>query len=263
MKSEKLLRFANRVLGRTHMPKMLVVDFDGTLAGAPDEDQHVRDWLREESIPFVIATGRSLRSVTAALRERDLPEPEVVISDVGTQIHFRDEQQSPRHFALAEAWQKSHAAFPHAELKRLIAKRLSLEVQEHETPSKLSYCATPEQHQSVRALFQELSIEAEIIFSHQILLDILPPRSSKGYAVSFLASVLDIPLPCVVAVGDSGNDLTMLDAVGMPAAVANHDADLAAWHQAERRTLYVSPRRAGQGVVDAFSHYERSSATAE
>ncbi len=26
----------------------------------PDEDQHVRSWLRDESIPFVIAAGRSL-----------------------------------------------------------------------------------------------------------------------------------------------------------------------------------------------------------
>ena len=113
MKSEKLLRFANRVLGRAHMPKMLVVDFDGTLAGAPDEDQHVRDWLREESIPFVIATGRSLRSVTAALRERDLPEPEVVIS---LDIMIAGSSAQARELLLPEAWamaeSRATGAFP-------------------------------------------------------------------------------------------------------------------------------------------------------
>ena len=52
-------------------------------------------------------------------------------------------------------------------------------------------------------------------------LEVLAAGVSKGAALKLLAEAWGIPLERVIAVGDSGNDLSMFAAAGMPVAMGN------------------------------------------
>jgi hypothetical protein len=60
-----------------------------------------------------------------------------------------------------------------------------------------------------------------IFFSSGELLEICPPNGHKGYGVKFLADYLNIPMQSVIAMGDEGNDVTMIESAGLGIAVAN------------------------------------------
>lgn len=57
------------------------------------------------------------------------------------------------------------------------------------------------------------------VFSQRDYLEILPSDISKGVALPVLARAVGVPLERVVAVGDSFNDITLLEAAGLAIAV--------------------------------------------
>jgi Cof subfamily protein (haloacid dehalogenase superfamily) len=61
----------------------------------------------------------------------------------------------------------------------------------------------------------------DVTFSKPQYLEIVPPGVSKGTALAALARHLDIPIAETVAVGDSLNDIEMIEAAGLGIAVAN------------------------------------------
>lgn len=59
------------------------------------------------------------------------------------------------------------------------------------------------------------------IFSCNEYLEIFDKTAGKGSAVQFVCKQLNIPIANAVAVGDAENDITMLEAAGISAAMAN------------------------------------------
>lgn len=73
-----------------------------------------------------------------------------------------------------------------------------------------------------RAALQEIARgRFDVTFSKPQYLEIVPPGVSKGTALAALASHLGIPIEETVAVGDSLNDIEMIEAAGLGVAVAN------------------------------------------
>ncbi len=58
-------------------------------------------------------------------------------------------------------------------------------------------------------------------FSHPVLLEFLPPESSKGKALLKLCEVLGIPAENSIAAGDEENDVTMIKTAGIGVCMAN------------------------------------------
>lgn len=79
--------------------------------------------------------------------------------------------------------------------------------------------------------------------------DITPKGVNKGTALQFLSQVTGIPVQDVVGIGDSSNDLPMLNLVGHPACPGN--AELEVQEIAE----YASGYRTTDGVIDIIHHY--------
>jgi Cof subfamily protein (haloacid dehalogenase superfamily) len=71
------------------------------------------------------------------------------------------------------------------------------------------------------ALRQRWSDSAWLAQSHQMLLEIGPIGVSKGNAVRSVMAELGLDPGACAAIGDAENDLSMLEAVGSPATVAN------------------------------------------
>lgn len=67
---------------------------------------------------------------------------------------------------------------------------------------------------------------ADITYSSSRYLEIVPKGVSKGAGLAELARILDIPMAETIALGDSANDLSMIEAAGMGVGVANVTPDV-------------------------------------
>ncbi|OIO88184.1 MAG: hypothetical protein AUK03_16650 [Anaerolineae bacterium CG2_30_64_16] len=67
-----------------------------------------------------------------------------------------------------------------------------------------------------------------VMRSHPLFVELLSPNVSKGRAVAFLADRFGVPQAATIAVGDSGNDVSMVRWAGLGVAVANATADVLA-----------------------------------
>ena len=66
----------------------------------------------------------------------------------------------------------------------------------------------------------------EVTFSSRRYLEFMPAGVNKGTGLARLAEMLEIPLSEVIAVGDSANDLSMIQAAGLGVGVANVTNDV-------------------------------------
>ena len=60
-----------------------------------------------------------------------------------------------------------------------------------------------------------------VMRSHPLFVEVTSPNASKGNALAFLADWYGIPRSETIAVGDSGNDVSMVEWAGLGVAVAN------------------------------------------
>jgi len=67
-----------------------------------------------------------------------------------------------------------------------------------------------------------------IVRSHAFFVEATSPHASKGNALAFIAQHLGISQAETIAVGDSGNDLSMVEWAGLGVAMANASPDLLA-----------------------------------
>ena len=70
-------------------------------------------------------------------------------------------------------------------------------------------------------LIERVGTELEVVISKPIFLEVTPKGIHKGSAVRQLASLLEIDIADVIAVGDGENDLEMIKAAGHGIAVDN------------------------------------------
>jgi len=82
------------------------------------------------------------------------------------------------------------------------------------------------------------------------LLDILPPETSKGHAVSRLAELNDLTAENVMCIGDNFNDLEMLEYAGTPVVMGNADPKLL-----ERSEFYTTVSNDESGVAAAIERF--------
>jgi sucrose-phosphate synthase len=244
---------------------MLVSDIDYTLLddggkGDPRALARLGETLERGRIGFGLASGRSLELVEAVLRSHDLPSVDVVISSVGSEIHYPDRRGGAQRWIadgayaehLRHGWQREA-------LVELLAG-LDLEPQEHEAQRefKLSYYLSDasradEVRTSVERAITEAGLKATVITSHGRFLDVLPHRASKGQAVRFLAQKWGLDPRHVAVAGDSGNDEEMLRGPYRGIVVGNHAPEIA--HLKGRRGIYFARGAFAAGVLEGLEHW--------
>ena len=67
-----------------------------------------------------------------------------------------------------------------------------------------------------------------VMRSHPLFVEVTSPNVSKGNALAFLADYYGVPQSETIAVGDSGNDVSMVEWAGLGVAVANATPDVLA-----------------------------------
>jgi sucrose-phosphate synthase len=230
--------------------RMLVSDIDGTLVGdAPDPEAlaELADALGARGIGFGVASGRSLELVERAIAEFGLPDPQVIVCNVGSEIRYgpsRIPDRGYRHH-LAARWK------PDEVRETLLELGLEPQPDENQTPFKLSfYLDDGERLPEIEAALDARGLRRHTIWSHGRFLDVLPHRAGKGKAIRYLADKWGLDPKNVVVAGDSGNDTEMLRARFPAIVVGNHDEELEPLRGKRGITFAASPH--ARGVLEGL-----------
>ena len=181
-------------------------------------------------------TGRHRQLVEKAIRTYSLPQPDYIISDVGTKIF----QYKDKRWQEVKSWcdeiAKDWNGQSHSDLKALLSDIKDLQLQEFskQNTHKLSfylplYLNKDEVIAQVHNHLQKNGINASVMWSideltNVGLLDVLPEHATKLHAIEFLQSRLGYQDTEVVFAGDSGNDMPVL-ASPIQSVVVNNASD--------------------------------------
>ena len=105
----------------------------------------------------------------------------------------------------------------------------------------------PHLHKQAEDLLKDISVSA--VWSSPNSIEITHPEAQKGTALEVLCSILNIPLENTMALGDSGNDESMLKKAGLGIAMGNAPDFIKAVADA------VTESNANDGAAKAIEHY--------
>ncbi len=199
----KTLRYRDRAI---------FTDLDQNLIGNPAALMELVSVLRKncQCVIFGIATGRRIDSALALMRKHGIPRPDVLISSLGTRIHYGPQLTED------DFW-SDHIDYDWA--PRRVSRLLDVlpgvkkQPKKEQTTHKISYyydaSNAPEIQVVINALRQK-EISANVILSFGQFLDVIPSRASKGQALRYVAQRLEIPLEQTLVASGSGADEDMM-----------------------------------------------------
>jgi sucrose-6F-phosphate phosphohydrolase len=232
--------------------RVIVTDVDGTLTGDDDALAQLTAWLapRRAAHLLAYATGRSRSSLLGVLTDVGAPEADAVISSVGTEVHLRDGQPLPRWADRFEGWDAGRV---HQALDDI--PWLKRQAPPAQTRLKASYDAAnlgAADLESVRDRLAEWAIDATIVYSANLHLDLIPAGAGKGIAARELSMAWDIPPNRVLAFGDSGNDVGLYREGFLGTIVGNALPEL---RRSVGSAAYRSPFAHAGGILDGIRHW--------
>ncbi|MBB4301877.1 sucrose-phosphate synthase [Rhodobium orientis] len=237
--------------------RAIFTDLDQNLLGDPDSLPEFVERMRRNrsTASFGIATGRRLDSALRALRRNKIPEPDVLITSGGTQIHYAPDLTAD----VAWARHIDHHWMPR-KVRKLLADTPGLELQPPAEQSwfKISYYYDPSIAPSMdelNSLMHREEMAVNIMLSFGQFLDILPIRATKGLAVRYVTDRWGIPIDQTLVAGGSGADEDMMRGNTLAAVVANrHDEELSQLVDLER--IYFATQPFARGILEAIDHYD-------
>jgi len=244
--------------GKSPMPLAkiaLVSDIDNTLIGDNNNLQILITWLGNNAgdMVFGVATGRPLESAVEILKKNRVPFPDVLITSVGSEINYGSELTPDIGWAnhIRHQWRRDDLANAMRDIPGV-----KLQKPENQREFKISYIADPALIPSVEIIYQHLqalNLQAQVIYSHNEFLDILPMRASKGHAIRYLAYKWGLPLRQFLVAGDSGNDSEMLIGDTLAVVVGNHSSELE--HLRGLEQVYFAQKGYAGGILEGLEHY--------
>ena len=235
--------------------RILISDIDDTLLGDEEALEEFLNYMRDvsSSVCFGIASGRTLESTKEAIKEWDLPVPDIIITSVGTEIYYHSgfvpDNSWARH--IDYKWEPN-------KIRKLFEPLDGIEMQpeENQREFKLSFYLEDEKAPSTDKLMQILrkhDISSKLVSSHENLLDIIPIRASKGQAIRHVSMKWDIEPEQILVCGDSGNDEDMLKGNTLGTIVNNYSKELEDLKGHPR--VYFAKESYARGIIEGIRHY--------
>ncbi len=269
------------------LPKILICsDLDRTIIpnGYQEESAGARPVLcqlaENPSIYLAYVSGRDKKLILDAIDEFYLPLPDYAIGDVGTTLY----RVTDNRWQLSDEWSdeigEDWRGFSWEKLAAFFEDEVAIQLQEPEKQSQYKLSFYTDQHidhqqvtKKIRAILAKKGVQARVIWSvDEIsangLLDIIPARANKLYAIQFLMQQEQFPADRTVFAGDSGNDLDALTS-GLQAILVKNATDdvrkeaiktLSEKHMTDR--LYVARGdfygmngNYAAGLIEGLAHY--------
>lgn len=256
-KTEVLKRAPRSRRPMLYHDRAIFTDLDQNLLGDPIALRRFNEVLRanRKNASFGIATGRRLDSALKVLRKHRIPEPDVLITSGGTEIHYAPDLTADTFWAR----HIDHGWTPHV-VRRLLADLPGIELQPKTEQSrfKISYYYDPRvapDQDEINSLMLQEELAVNVVVSFGQFLDVLPIRASKGMALRYVADHWGIPLEQVLAAGGSGADEDMMRGNTLAVVVANrHHEELSHLMDVER--VYYASQAHALGILDAIDYFD-------
>lgn len=254
-KAEPRTRMSLRRRSGTFREQAIFTSLDQNLIGDPVSLVPFLQTMQEhrKAIIFGIATGRSLDDALAILKRHNIPQPDVLITGQGTQIHYApnltEDAVWTRH--IDHLWNRQAV---HDILKEMPG--LTMQPKSNQSAFKLSYFIDPAATDvnAIRRLLLRNEQAVNVIFSFGQFLDVLPVRASKGLALRWCAEKFGFPLEQTLVAGVTGADADMLRGNTLGVVVDNrHLGELADLANIEK--IYFSKQPHAAGILEAMTHY--------
>ena len=245
---------------RSRMPtidRLIVSALDNILLGDTGALREFAQRLKHASadrIGFGIATGRSLETALEVIHEFDLPQPDLLITSVGAEIHYGRQMVRDQVWArhIDYRWDRARLR---AALRGVPGLKLQSKAEQH--PFKLSYFIDPARAPRGRELVRMLrkqDLHANVILSRNMFLDLLPVRASKGLALRYICGCWGIPPEHVLVAGGCGSDEEMLRGNTLGVVVANYSSEIERLRDNPR--IYFARGSHAAGVIEGLRHYD-------
>ncbi|QCU91115.1 HAD family hydrolase [Thiomicrorhabdus sediminis] len=254
--SERLERQVIERRSVLYRDRAIVTSLDQNLMGDPQSLQKLMAMIKQhrKSTAFIVSTSRRLDSALRLLKHYQIPEPDVLITSLGTEINYAPKLTKDEH------WNK-HIDFhwqPH-KVRALLDDHpgLYLQPRSEQTPYKLSYYLNADitDVEHIKGILHEEDHAVHVEFSFGKYLDIVPIRASKGQALRYVADCRQIPLERILVIGGSGADEDMMRGNTLAAVVANrHNEELSQLHDIER--IYYAKNSYQDGIIEAIEYYD-------
>jgi len=237
---------------------LLVTDLDHTLVGDDEATLVLNQRLRgrRSQICLIYATGRSHASTCELIAQKQLLAPDYLIAGVGSEIYKDGTLDLDWAEHLSQNWDKLAIASitqQFSELKPQSPKE--------QNPWKISFCLEPAAASAsvLNGLQQKLSeggLAAQIIFSSNRDVDILPQSSNKGNALTYLQKRLQIQPEATLVCGDSGNDISMFEQDARGVIVANALPELLEWYrECGNQNHYFARSNCAGGIMEGMEYF--------
>lgn len=266
-------------------PLILATDLDGTMAdGSAEERAELVELLQAaDDARLIYVTGRSPEAARALLARASLPDPDVLIADVGTTV-LRGAGPAP----VTEIDSELDRLWPGADVVRERLRDITeLTPQDIDAPRRVSYWiepvrarraqAAPADHDPFAARAPDdaslddesaeiadrvareataavASLDVDVLVSANVFLDVLPHGVNKGSTLRRVLRWMDgDDAHCIVA-GDSLNDLALFETGMRGIVVGNCEPALGA-RVAHMNQVYRARGIGAAGILEGLRHH--------
>ncbi len=241
---------------------LFVTDLDHTFVGNDDALVELSDRLEQHRQAYgtkiVYATGRSPQLYRELQIEKNLMQPDALVSSVGTEIYLdgSDTPDSSWSAILSPGWDRDVVLSITQNYPELI-----LQPNSEQRPFKVSFfleqLVAPGILSQLELQLQKHNLQIKLIYSSGMDLDIVPLTSDKGQAMQFLRQKWKFAAEQTVVCGDSGNDIALF-AVGNERGiiVGNARPELLQWHNnypADHR--YLARDFCAGGILEGLKYF--------
>lgn len=237
--------------------RSVVVELDHALLGDAAGLKSFVQLLRPKRVHvgFGVATAYGLGRALKLLRKNKIPLPDLVITGMGTEIHYAPQLMTD----IAWAQHIDHQWNPRA-VHRILRELPGLELgrRSEQLRFKLRYDIDHSKAPAVEEINRLLRKEDEnvnLFISEGRYLDVTPARASKGFALRYFADQWNIPLERILVVGASASDETMVRGNTLGAVVANPQAQELS-HLADVEGVYFCNHESAKGIIEAIEYYD-------
>ena len=107
--------------------------------------------------------------------------------------------------------------------------------------------------QEIAKRLEKAGLKANIIYSQDEFLDLLPVKSGKAGAVKYIVGKFGVDREAVVVCGDSGNDLDMFNLGFKDIIVGNAHTELKDF---EGENIYHATAEYSAGIIEGLRHFD-------
>jgi Cof subfamily protein (haloacid dehalogenase superfamily) len=263
--------------------KLIAIDLDGTLLN--DKKQITEDNINainaasKQGVSVVLCTGRPITGIKRYLAQLELNNPnEYAITYNGALAQTLTGETLIKHtlsfedYLAAEAFSHEVGVHFHVDGKNhiytanqnistytvgesfLVEMGLRYRAVDEMNPElempKVMFIDDPAVLGAARdRIFERFADDFSVVQSEPYFVELMPKNVSKGNAVSELANRLGLELDQVMAIGDQGNDLSMIKAAGTGVAMAN------AIDEVKANAQFITANNNDSGVARAIEKF--------